>query len=195
MNSRRLLLTRLTKILVLIGMGFVIYPFFATFLPEASVDAQRQQQWQLEIDLSDLNIGELRLINDWPGGPVAVYRRSAHEIDGLTRIDAQLNDPQSLHSKQADQLRTASRSLLPEYFVFTPADTDRACQIRYVPANKQPKPDIDWYGGFSEPCNGSLYDIAGRAYQGYRTERQQNLSIPAYQVIGKQRIQLSGGRS
>ena len=57
MNYRRLLLTRITKILALIGAAFVIYPFLATFMPGDSVDAQRQQRWQREIDLANLNPG------------------------------------------------------------------------------------------------------------------------------------------
>ena len=190
MNDRRLLLTRTTKILVLIGMAYVIYPFLATFMPEDSVDAQRQQHWQREIDLANLEPGELLSIDDWPGGPVAVYHRSAHELDGLTRVAAQLHDPQSQQSRQPIDLQTPARSHLPEYFVFIPVDTDRACQIRYITPNKQPKPDIIWYGGFSEPCNGSLYDTAGRVYRDYRSERQQNLAVPGYKVIGNHRIQL-----
>lgn len=191
MNARRLFLTRMTKFLMLIGMAFVIYPFFATFLPEKSVDAQRQQQWQRVIDLHDLKIGELRFIHDWPGGPVAIYRRSAHEIEGLLRIANQLYDPQSQNSKQPDTLRNSTRSHLAEYFVFVPVDTERSCQIRALPANKQPQPDIDWYGGFSEPCIGSLYDTAGRIYQQSRGERQYNLAVPEYRALDKTRIQLT----
>lgn len=190
MNARRLFLARTTKFLMLIGMAFVIYPFFATFLPEQSVAALRQQQWQRVIDLNDLKIGELRFINDWPGGPVAVYRRSAHEMDGLTRVDQQLHDPQSQYSKQPDNLRNTTRSHLAEYFVFVPVDTERNCQIRALAANKQPKPDIAWYGGFSEPCIGSLYDTAGRVYHAYRSERQQNLAVPGYIAAGSHQIQL-----
>jgi len=191
MNERRLLLTRVTKILVLIGVAFVVYPFLATFMPGDSVDAQRQQRWQREIDLANIEPGELLSIDDWPGGPVAVYRRSAHELDGLTRVTDQLHDPQSQQSRQPADLQTPTRSHLPEYFVFIPVDTDRACQIRYIAPNKQPKPDIAWYGGFSEPCNASLYDMAGRVYRDYRSERQQNLAVPGYKVIGSHRIQLT----
>ena len=189
--NKRLLLTRIAKLLALIGMAFAIYPFFAAFLPDATVDAERQQQWLREIDLTALQPGELLNITDWPGGPVAVYRRSAHERDGLTRVTAQLHDPHSQQSKQPNDLRTPIRSHLPDYFVFIPADTDRGCQIRYIPPNKQPKPDVAWYGGFSEPCNGSLYDTAGRVYRESRSERQQNLAVPEYKVIGSTRIQLT----
>ncbi|MBI5041209.1 MAG: hypothetical protein HZB57_08435 [Gammaproteobacteria bacterium] len=192
MPDRRLLLTRATKLLALLGAGFVIYVFISALLSDAGVDDPRKQRWEREIDVSALQPGELLTLDDWPGGPVAVYRRNAHELDGLTRVEAQLHDPQSQHSRQPEDLRTPTRSHLSEYFVFIPVDTDRACQLRYIPPNKQPKPDIAWYGGFSEPCNGSLYDTAGRVYRESRSERQQNLAVPAYIVIGKQRLQLTG---
>ncbi len=191
MNDRRLLLARTTKILVLIGIAYVIYPLLATLIPGDSIGALRQQHWQREIDLAQLQPGELLSIDDWPGGPVAVYRRSAHELDGLTRIAEQLHDPQSQHSRQPAALQGPTRSHLPAYFVFIPADTDRACQIRHIAPDKQPKPNIAWYGGFTEPCHGSLYDTAGRVYRDYRSERQQNLAVPGYKVIGGDRIQLT----
>ncbi len=191
-HQRRLLLTRATKVLALIGLGFVVYPFFAAFLPDSSVDAQRQQQWQHEIDLSDLQVGELRLIEGWPGGSVAVYKRHADEIAALTRENGQLHDAMSEFSMQPDALRTATRSALPDYFLFIPVDTERGCQIRYIPPNKQPRADIAWQGGYSEPCLGSLYDTAGRVYRGYRSARQQNLVVPEYRILTPQRLQLTG---
>lgn len=186
----RLLLTRAAKILALLGLGFVAYPFLATFLPEDSIDAARQQRWQREIDVSGMQPGDLQQIDDWPGGPVAVYRRSAHELEGLGRIEDQLHDPRSQRSTQPETLRTTTRSHTPEYFVFIPAETGRGCHVRYIPADKQPKPDIAWYGGFVDLCSGSLYDTAGRAYRAYRGERQQNLAVPDYTVLDDRRIQL-----
>lgn len=190
--NRRLLLVRSTKVFVLIGLAFAAYPFLSALLPDAGVDATRQQQWRHEVDLSQLRAGELLLIDDWPGGPVAVYRRTAHELDGLTRIDDQLHDPRSQYSQQPAPLHTDTRSHLSDYFVFIPADTDRGCLPRPLSAAKQPKPDIAWYGGFIESCNGSLYDTAGRVYRGYRNARQQNLRVPAYQAIAKTHIRLTG---
>lgn len=187
--SYRLWLTRLVKLLALCGLGFVIYPLLATLLPEAGVSDERKQQWEREIDLSELQPGEMLNLDDWPGGPVAVYHRQPHEVAGLEH-ESQLHDPASLLSRQPAALSTATRSLLADYFVFVPLDTERGCQIRYIPPNKQPKPELDWYGGFSEPCNGSLYDTAGRIYRGTRGERQQNLRVPAYRVVGTQQLQL-----
>lgn len=190
--NRRLLLTRLLKLLALCGLGFVAYPFFAPLLPDAGETDQRKVRWERDIDLTGMQPSEFMIIDNWPGGPVAVYRRTQHEFAGLSRNVAQLHDPESAHSRQPDILRSATRGQGDDYFVFVPLDTDRGCQIRYIPANNQPKPDIDWYGGFSEPCTGSLYDTAGRVYRNYRTERQQNLRVPQYRAIGPGRLQLTG---
>lgn len=192
-NPRRRLLVRTAKLLSLLGLGFALYPFLATLLPDAAIDAERQRLWEREIDLALLQPGELLNIDDWPGGPVAVYRRSAHEIAGLSRMEEQLHDPRSQQSRQPSELRTPTRSHLPDYFVFVPAETERGCQVRYIPPVKQPKPDIAWYGGFVDLCKGSLYDTAGRVYREYRGERQHNLTVPEYTVIGAQRIQLGTG--
>jgi ubiquinol-cytochrome c reductase iron-sulfur subunit len=190
MNEHRLLLTRTLKVLTLIGVGFAAYPFITALLPDSGVGSDRQRQWLREIDLSGLRPGELLEIDDWPGGPVAVYRRSAHEIAGLGRIEAQLHDPWSQHSRQPEDMRTATRSLLPDYFVFIPAETGRGCHLRYTAPDRQPRPDIVWYGGFVDLCTGSLYDTAGRVYARYRTERHRNLTVPPYGNGPAQRIRL-----
>lgn len=190
--NRRLLLVRITKLLLLIGLMFAAYPFIATLLPDSTIDAGREQQWRLSVDLSRLKPGELLHIEGWPGGPVAVYRRSAHELAGLERLRPQLQDPDSKRSQQPEDLRGAQRSYLADYFVFVPVDTRRGCQMRVLAADKQPRPDILWYGGFTDACRGSLYDTAGRLYRAYADAGQHNLRVPAYRPTGKTRIQLLG---
>lgn len=190
-HARRRRLARGVKLLALIGAAFAVWPFIAALLPDAAVDAERRQRWERVIDVSTLQPGEIMNIDDWPGGPVAVYRRSALEIEGLTRIDAQLHDPQSQQSGQPDGLRNTLRSHLPEYVVFIPAETARGCHVRYVPANKPPKAGIAWYGGFADLCMGSVYDTAGRVYRAYRSESQQNLTVPDHRPLDHQRLLLT----
>ena len=190
--NRRLALTRATKLLALVGLLFAAYPFIATLLPDSTIDAGRKQQWRRVIDLSPLQPGELLYVEDWPGGPVAVFRRSAHELAGLERLRPQLQDPDSERSEQPADLRGPQRSYLADYFVFIPVETHRGCQLRALPADKRPRPDVLWYGGFSDVCNGSLYDTAGRLYRASGNVHQRNLRIPAYRPTGKTRIQLIG---
>lgn len=195
MNARRLQLVRTTKVLALIGLGFVAYPFVAGLLPGDGVEENsraRHVHWVREIDLSGLAPGELLTVDDWPGGPVSIHRRTDHELAGLQRVENDLHDPHSQRSRQPDALRTATRAQLDGFFVFIPVDTERGCQVRHVPAHKQPRPAIVWYGGFTEPCTGSLYDTAGRVYRSARTARQQNLAVPNYRALTAQRIELFG---
>lgn len=195
MNARRLRLVRTAKVLALIGLGFAAYPFVAGLLPGDGVEENsraRRARWVREVDLSQLAPGEILNVESWPGGPVAVYRRTAHELAGLARVEGDLHDPGSQQSRQPDALRTATRARLEEFFVFIPVDTERGCQVRHVPAHKQPRPGIAWYGGFTEPCTGSLYDTAGRVYRSTRTVRQQNLAVPSHRALAAQRIELLG---
>lgn len=177
LSPRRLLLVRSAKILALIGIAFVLYPFIAGLLPTKTVADQRLRQWQREIDLSLLPIGELRIIEDWPGGPVGLYRRSQYEREGLQQTHGTLPDP-------------ADREQPAEYFIFHPVTGTRGCQVRVLPANKQPQPDIAWYGGFIDPCTGALFDTAGRVHARYGGDNQDNLRQPAYRYIGPRRIEL-----
>lgn len=195
MNARRLLLVRIAKVLALLGLGFAAYPFVAGLLPGDGLEEDsraRRAHWVREIDLSGLAPGALLTVDGWPGGPVSVYRRTDHELAGLRRVEDDLHDPRSQESRQPDALRTATRAQLEEFFVFVPVDTDRGCQVRPLPANRQPRPGIAWYGGFTEPCTGSLYDTAGRVYRSARTARQQNLAVPSYRTLAAQRIELLG---
>lgn len=190
MNRRRLYLTRILKLMTLLGAVLVSIPFISQLTHDEPTQGDVRDAWEVEIDLTELEPGQFLNITDWPGGPVSIYRRTDYEIRSLQQPNPGLLDPDSHNSRQPVNMHNPYRSLQPEYFVFIPQETQRQCQVRYIPANKQPKPDIDWYGGFSDPCLGSLYDSAGRIYAGYRETAQQNLTVPPYRFTGKRHIQL-----
>lgn len=181
MNDRRLLLTRATKILALIGFGFIAYPFVAALLPDTAVDDARRRQWLREIDLAPLAPGELLDIDDWPGGPVAVYRRTAAERDALLH-----KVPAPRDTALPAGLDERTRSLLPEYFVFMPVDRVRGCRVRHA-ADDAKRIGI---GGFTNPCTGVDYDTAGRSVGAADTSDAENLRVPNQRLIGKFRVQL-----
>lgn len=186
MNDRRLQLTRALKILALIGLGFVAYPFFAALLPDSSVDSDRQRQWLREIDLSGLRPGELLAIDDWPGGPVAVYRRTAGERDALLNRAGSAQDPSTRDTDLPADFDARTRSLLADYLVFVPIDRARGCRVRHLPADAKNA----WPGGFSNPCTGMAYDSAGRANGDPGGSAVENLRVPNHRLTGKLRIQL-----
>lgn len=174
MTARRLMLTRALKILALIGVGFIAYPFVAALLPGDAVDDARRQQWLREIDLTALQPGEQLDVDDWPGGPVAVYRRTVAERDALLR-----NAPAPHDATLPADFDNRTRSLLPEYFVFVPVDRVRGCRVRHVPDAQGER--------FVNPCTGIAYDSAGRAVG---TAPAESLRVPDHRLTGKLRIQL-----
>lgn len=190
MNRRRLYLTRILKLMTLLGAVFISIPFISQVTHDEHAQGRVRDAWEVEIDLRELEPGQFLNIDDWPGGPVSAYRRTDYEIRALQQPNPGLLDPDSRDSRQPPSMGNPTRSQKPEYFVFIPQETQRQCRVRYIPADKQPKADIEWYGGFSDPCLGSLYDSAGRIYAGYREAAQQNLTVPPYRFVGRHRIQL-----
>lgn len=186
MSDRRLLLTRATKILVLTGLGFVIYPFLAAMLPDSGVDSDRRRQWLREIELSGLQPGELLQIDDWPGGPVAVYRRTPQERDALLIGTRQAREAASHDDTLPADFDGRTRSLLADYFVFIPIDRARGCRIRHLPADAENA----WTGGFGNPCTDATYDTAGKIGKNPRKETAEDLRVPGYRLVSKTRIQL-----
>lgn len=184
MNGRRLLLTRALKFLTLVGLGFAAYPFIAALLPDSGVDSHRQRQWLREIELSGLQPGEMLEIVDWPGGPVAVYRRTPEERDALLSRAGPTRDPPTRDTALPVDLDTRTRSLLADYFVFVPIDRVRGCRVRPLPADTKNVGQ----SGFTNPCTGVVYDTAGLVIGG--ANDTENLRVPNQRLIGKLRIQL-----
>lgn len=184
MTARRLLLTRMLKILALIGVGFVAYPFVTALLPGDAVDDARRQQWLREIDLAALQPGEQLDIDDWPGGPVAVYRRTPEERDALLSRAGPVQDPPTRDIALPADFDARTRSLLADYFVFVPIDRTRGCRVRHLPADMENAVQ----GGFTNPCTGRVYDTAGLVIGG--AKNAENLRVPNQRLIGKLRIQL-----
>lgn len=181
-------LRRLTRLLFLLGGGLLLFPFLAyLFTPEPARDPG-ENPWQPVVELGGLKPGELREV-DWPGGRVAIYRRTAAQLARLHALDRDLRDPRSAHSRQPGAVDPELRSLRPEYFVFHPVDPLRGCRVRLQPSGEGPG-GVPWLGGFREPCGGAWFDPAGRVYAGQGAPGETNLAVPPYRFIDRQRIQL-----
>lgn len=190
MNARRLLLIRLSKILALIGLLFAAYPFISGLLPDSTLDATRLQQWQRQLDVAQLTVGDWLLIEDWPGGPVAVYRRTAADLANLQQPATALLDPTSRYSQQPAELANTTRSHSPHLFVFSPIAAPRGCQVRLLPGQD----DAAASARFIDPCSGASYDSAGRRYRDAANladpRRATNLSVPKHQLLSAEQIRL-----
>jgi ubiquinol-cytochrome c reductase iron-sulfur subunit len=175
-NNRRHFLGVATGVMGLVGVGFVAYPFLASWRPSARAQALGAP---VEIDIGKLEVGSILRV-EWRGSPVWVLRRSQQMLESLTlpEVAGRLRDPESSESEQPEYARNVHRSVREEYLVVIGSCTHLGCapleRFEVAPADMGP----DWRGGFFCPCHGSTFDLAGRVYAGVPAPL--NLPIPPY---------------
>lgn len=188
----RLLISVLFRIIVLIGLVFALVPFIDTvFFDDKPLNSNKNNI--VEVNLTGLQVGQIKKIKI-AYVPVWIYKRRDTEIaqldllSELNKKSSLLADPISEFSIQANSLHDSYRSHSARYFVFKPIESIRSCTIRYLD-NSSSKMDsqftdanLEWMGGFTESCFGSVYDLAGRRYRGTGKDNQQNLSVPDYKI-------------
>jgi ubiquinol-cytochrome c reductase iron-sulfur subunit len=181
-------LTRLTKLLILLGLAFVAVPFVSYMLGGSGTASDELARRQQVVDVSDLSPAGVRELS-WRGWPVWVYRRTPADLAALHRLGPELSDAASTQSEQPAEARSPERSLVPEYFVFIPRETVRNCQVRLLEPGELK--DTGAAGAvFTEPCYRARFDAAGRLYRGTGDERQRNLRVPPHRVLSGERIAL-----
>ncbi len=185
-NNYRFLLTLAFRLLLFVGFLFVLAPFFFTVFDDDKSMKLNNNRY-LSIELSDLRSGELKKIKVGYI-PVWIYKRSKDEIDQLINNTPVLSDPSSTQSWQPEHYRNHYRSQIKKYFVFKPIESMRSCNIRYLDnpdstlTRLLSENNLNWFGGFTESCFGSVYDLAGRRYKATGNKKQKNLSVPAYTI-------------
>lgn len=186
--DRRLYLRVAMKLLLSLAVLAVAALLIGYLLPEGQrSDDPRREAWGRQIDVRGIGVGELRRF-DWPGGAVGVYRRSAEQIRALSSLEAGLSDPHSRRSRQPEAARNPHRSLEPEYFVFLVQSPGRGCRVRL--ADAPPPGGVAWVGGFYDPCSGTWFDPAGRAY-GAAKGGPESLTVPPHRYEGKGQLRLA----
>lgn len=179
----RLYLSVLLKLLIIVGLLGAAIPFIAS-LRQGTDTPQRENPWQVEIDLADMIPGQIKRLN-WPGGEVWIYQRSPEETMLLRSTSTDfLRDPESQASNQPVGIRNSLRSLDASYFVFLPRETRRGCRVHLVELDSG-RP------GFTEPCYNSRYDSAGRIFRDSGAPEQRNLPVPPYEFTADNRLRLS----
>lgn len=171
-NARRVLLRRLTMGMFLIGIIVLAIPFTSSLKtgPDASLPI-------MQVDVADMRPAELRALL-WNGWPVYILKRSPQMLTSLREPDARLLDPRSRASKQPDTMQNSYRSASPEYLVVYLGCESLRCPVAYKDAQ-------DMQGDYPQgalvcTCGGSVYDFAGRVYQGMPDEK--NLAVPEYAI-------------
>ena len=164
----------------------VAVPFVSTFAPSERAKAAGAP---VEVDISDLKMGEMRTV-EWRGKPVWIVRRSPEQLATLKEVDDQLADPDSKRNPAEITpvyARNEYRSIKPEFLVAVGICPHLGCSPspRFA-EGAQPSLPNDWHGGFLCPCHGSTFDMAGRVYK--NKPSPDNLTIPPYEFLSDSRI-------
>lgn len=181
-KGRRRFLTAATSVVGGVGVAFAAFPFVAYWQPSARAQAAGAP---VEVDISKLEPGQ-RVTVEWRGKPVWVVRRTEQMLATLSTLEPELRDPSSNESIQPDYAKNPSRAIKEEYLVIIGICTHLGCSPTYIKANDQHNLGDNWKGGFFCPCHGSLFDLAGRVYQGVPAPT--NLTIPPYMYLSDSRL-------
>ena len=177
-------LTRITTIFILVGVGFVSYPFFSSLEPSERVMAGNPL---ITIDVSKIPEGESKVF-EWIGLPIVVLHRSQAQLEQLSEIE-NYRDHKGLHTSVPDPVGLIQkyRSIKPQYFVvYGWTGNSIQCGSFYTPV-LYTFPNIK--GGFSEDCRGAWHDITGRLLRGSWQEGG-DLPIPPYEFIDNDKIKI-----
>ena len=179
---RRRLLTAATSVVGAVGAAYVAVPFVASMSPSARARAIGAP---VEAEIGGLEPGQQMTVK-WRGKPVWIVRRTQENLQALSGLADRLRDPDSENiDQQPKYAQNLGRSIKDEYLVVIGLCTHLGCSPTYMPIEAPPGTS-DWKGGFFCPCHGSMFDLAGRVYQGVPAPT--NLVVPPYSFLSDTRI-------
>lgn len=173
-NRRRLLIVA-TGVAGAAVAGGVAAPFLASWFPSARALAAGAP---VEADISKMEAGQ-QITIEWRGKPVWVLKRTPEMLDGLTKHDALLVDPESKNAVQPKYVTGPTRAIKPDIFVAVGVCTHLGCSPnlkKEIGAASDMGPD--WPGGYYCPCHNSRFDLSARVLKG--SPAPTNLTIPPY---------------
>ena len=179
-NGRRRFLTVTTAVVGAAGVAGAAVPFFASWKPSARAQVAGAP---VEVNIGKLeNEPGMRMIVQWRGKPVWIFKRTPEQLAALPTLDDRLRDPKSDNPDQTPAFaKNEARAIKPDIAVIVGICTHLGCVPGYVP-EMLPQPfDAQWKGGFYCPCHQSRFDLAGRVFQG--VPAPSNLEVPPYHFI------------
>jgi ubiquinol-cytochrome c reductase iron-sulfur subunit len=179
-SGRRRFLTATTAVVGAVGVGFAAVPFLSSWKPSARAQVAGAP---VDVNISKLeNEPGMRMIVQWRGKPVWIFKRTPEQLAALPTLDERLRDPKSENADQTPEFaRNEARSIKPDVAVIVGICTHLGCVPGYVP-EMLPQPfDASWKGGFYCPCHQSRFDLAGRVFQG--VPAPSNLEVPPYHFV------------
>ncbi|OAU95244.1 ubiquinol-cytochrome c reductase iron-sulfur subunit [Moraxella catarrhalis] len=177
--KRRRVLIATTAAIGAVGVGAIATPFVRSWYPSAKAEAAGAAVVQ---DISGIENGQMITVK-YRGKPIFVVKRTEEMVANLSKVTPKLSDPNSEASIQPEECKNETRSLQPELLVVEGVCTHLGCAPTYRPEiGAADLGGADWFGGFFCPCHGSLYDLAGRVYNGVPAPT--NLPVPIYSIDG-----------
>ena len=179
-NGRRRFLTVTTAVVGAAGVAGAAVPFFASWKPSARAQVAGAP---VEVNIGKLeNEPGMRMIVQWRGKPVWIFKRTPEQLAALPTLDDNLRDPKSENPDQTPAFaKNEARAIKPDIAVIVGICTHLGCVPGYVP-EMLPQPfDAQWKGGFYCPCHQSRFDLAGRVFQGVPAPA--NLEVPPYHFV------------
>ena len=152
---------------VVVGLWVILSPLFR------NVETVNQRVVETAIDVAGFTEGEVDII-EWFGKPLIIARRSSAQEARLESVPAeQLNDPDNKRSTQPQPANNRLRSATPGWFVAIGIGSSSGCALQYnVQASE-----------FSDGCDGSRYDLAGRALAG--SAARSNTPVPHWRYADR----------
>ena len=177
-DNKRRILTFGAGAAGLLGIMGASVPFFASMTPSARARAAGAP---VEVNIENLEPGMMVTV-EWRGKPVWVLHRTENMLASLTKVAAEVLDPESSVAMQPQYAVNNYRSIRPDILVLVGICTHLGCS----PSEKfeiGPASDLgeNWNGGFFCPCHGSKFDLAGRVYKG--APAPTNLEVPPHMYI------------
>ena len=176
-DARRRLLLVASGAVAAAGLTALAVPFISSMSPSLKA---RVAGASVTVDVSRLEYGQ-QITLEWRGKPIWVLRRSETMLQMMASPEhrARLRDPDSMeYTQQPSYAKNAWRSIEAEYLVVIGICTHLGCVPNFRPEVAPEDLGKDWIGGYYCPCHGSLYDLAGRVYQG--VPAPSNLVVPPY---------------
>lgn len=164
------------------ALGAVV-PFVGSMSPSERAKAAGAP---VEADVSKLGPGEMMTV-EWRGKPVWIVRRTKEMLDGITKVNDQVSDPNSDRPMQPEYAKNEFRSIKPELLVAVGICTHLGCSpsSKFKPGAESGI-SADWPGGFLCPCHGSTFDLAGRVYK--NKPAPDNLPVPPHMYVSETKI-------
>lgn len=177
---RRRVLIASTATMGAVGVAALATPFVRSWYPSAKAEAAGAP---VSADVSSIENGQMVVVK-YRGKPIYIVKRTKEMMEALTKVEAQVADPQSNDSLQPEYCKNPSRSKdNSEILVCEGVCTHLGCAPAFRPeVGAADLGGSNWFGGFFCPCHGSKYDLAGRVFSGQPAPR--NLPIPEYSLSG-----------